>query len=241
MSDLVFFKDDIPFDAFGQTHLITLLISLSLLIALLLVGRRLGREQNLIIGRFIALILILTMAIYIALNIGFSRFDLTEDLPLYPCNLFAILAPWLFWNPNRKLFEIAYFVIMAGTLQAVITPDLYVGFPTYGFFKYWIIHVGLVLLVIHYMVNLQLYPTFRGIFTTFVWLNIYALAIMPINLLLDANYFYLMEKPAGASILDFFGPWPLYILVTELLAMGLFAITYMPVLVVKRLKNHRQI
>ena len=69
---------------------------------------------------------------------------------------------------------------------------------------------------------------------TFVWLNLYLLLLIPVNLTLDANYFYLMEKPLNPSILDYFGPWPFYILVCELLAMGFFAIAYVPIYVGKK-------
>ncbi|MCS5587936.1 MAG: TIGR02206 family membrane protein [Porticoccaceae bacterium] len=234
MSGTAFFRSDIPFSSFSQAHFVTILLSLALLILLVVVGRRLKRSQNLLIGRLLSLFLALTLVVYIALSIGLGRFDIAVHLPLSTCNLFALLAPWLFWNPNHKYFEIVYFMVMAGTLQSVITPDLYVGFPTYGFFKYWITHVGLVILVIHYLLRFQLYPTAKGIVRTFVWLNIYVLALMPINLLLDANYFYLMAKPINPSILDLFGPWPIYILVVELLAMGFFALAYLPVLVIKK-------
>ena len=136
------------------------------------------------------------------------------------CNLFCILAPWLFWRPKFNYFVVVYFLVMAGTLQAVITPDLYRGFPSYGFFKYWITHIGLVLLVIHYLVCFELYPTARSMLTAFAWLNIYVLVLMPINYLLNANYFYLMAKPINPSVLDYFGPWPAYIVVAECLVFG---------------------
>ena len=239
MSELAFFRNDIPFNAFGYSHLVTALLSLVLLASLLWLSARLDRKQNLIIGRCLSIALAATVIIYTALVIALDRFDIATDMPLSTCNLFAILAPWLFWRPVLKYFEIVYFLVMAGTLQAVITPDLYVGFPTYGFFKYWITHVGLVIIVIHYLVNFELYPTGKGIFKTFIGLNVYVLALMPINLLLDANYFYLMEKPINTSVLDLFGPWPVYILVAEILAMGFFAIAYLPVLGVKYLKSAR--
>ena len=44
--------------------------------------------------------------------------------------------------------KIVYFFVLAGTLQAIITPDPDGGFPNYGFFKYWFVHCGLVLVVI---------------------------------------------------------------------------------------------
>jgi uncharacterized membrane protein YwaF len=69
---------------------------------------------------------------------------------------------------------------------------------------------------------------------TFMWLNLYLLLLIPVNLTLDANYFYLMEKPLNPSILDYFGPWPFYILVCEALAMGFFAIAYVPIYIGKK-------
>ena len=94
--------------------------------------------------------------------------------------------------------------------------------------------MGLVLLMIHYMVCLALYPTAMGIVKTFGWLNVYVIALLPLNYLLDANYFYLIEKPINPSVLDFFGPWPVYILVAEILVMGFFAIAMIPVFLAKK-------
>ena len=143
-------------------------------------------------------------------------------------------APFLFWTPNQRRFEIVYFFVLSGTLQAIITPDPEGGFPSYGFFKYWIVHCGLVIVVIHHLIAFKLFPRAKGILVTFMWLNIYILCLIPINLFLDANYFYLMRKPITPTLLDFFGPWPNYIFATEVLAIVVFAIMYMPTLFVRK-------
>jgi uncharacterized membrane protein YwaF len=57
---------------------------------------------------------------------------------------------------------------------------------------------------------------------------------VPINFWLDANDFYLVEKPVNPSILDYFGPWPWYILVTEGLAFVFFAIAYVPIAIARK-------
>lgn len=116
----------------------------------------------------------------------------------------------------------------------MLTPDLYAGFPSYGYFKYWIVHGGLVILVIHHLLAFNLIPEAKSMLRTFVWLNIYMLVLIPVNLTLDANYFYLMEKPINPSILDYFGPWPFYVLVCEALAMGFFAVAYVPIYIGKK-------
>jgi uncharacterized membrane protein YwaF len=43
-----------------------------------------------------------------------------------------------------------------------------------------------------------------------------------------------MEKPLNPSLLYYLGPWPFYILVCEILAMGFFAIAYVPIFISKK-------
>lgn len=234
MTDLAFFKNDIPFIAYGNSHSAVLFFSVLLLVLILVASKKLSSSQNLVIGRFLTAILALTVMIFTVFELALGRFTIADDLPLSLCNLFALLAPFVLWNPKHKYFEPIYFLVMAGTFQAIVTPDLYFDYPAYEFFKYWITHVGLVLLVIHYMVCFALYPTAMGIVKTFGWLNLYVLVLLPINYLLDANYFYLIAKPINPSVLDFFGPWPVYILVSEILVMGFFAIAMIPVFLAKR-------
>lgn len=234
MTDLAFFKNDIPFIAYGNSHLAVLFFSAFLLVLILVASKKLSFSQNLLIGRCLTVILAVSVVAYTVFELALGRFTIANDLPLSLCNLFALLAPFVLWNPKHKYFEPIYFLVMAGTFQASVTPDLYYDYPAYEFFKYWITHVGLVLLMIHYMVCFGLYPTAKGIVKTFGWLNVYVAVLLPINYLLGANYFYLIAKPINPSVLDFFGPWPVYILVAEILVMGFFAIAMIPVFLAKK-------
>jgi hypothetical integral membrane protein (TIGR02206 family) len=234
MTHLALFSNEIPFIAYGNSHLVVLCFSLLLLALILIASKKLCTEKNLFIGRCTAIILALSVVVYTIFEVALGRFTIADDLPLSLCNLFALVAPFALWYPKHKYFEPIYFLVMAGTFQAIVTPDLYFDYPAYEFFKYWITHVGLVLLMIHYMVCFALYPTAKGILKTFGWLNVYVVALLPINYLLDANYFYLIEKPLNPSVLDFFGPWPVYILVAEILVMGFFAIAMIPVFLAKK-------
>lgn len=237
LSSNLFFSNDIPFTSFSVAHLVAVVVLIACLLVFAKSARQLNDHQNLLFTRVASIFLSLTVLVWTAIHLAYGRFKAAFDLPLLICNLFAVAAPILFWQPNRKRFEIVYFFVLAGTLQAIITPDPDGGFPSYGFFKYWFVHCGLVLVVIHHLLAFDLYPQARGILRNFVWLNIYILCLIPINLWLGSNYLYMMNKSINPSLLDYFGPWAIYILVSECLAMGFFVVAYLPIFWTRKLRT----
>jgi uncharacterized membrane protein YwaF len=77
-------------------------------------------------------------------------------------------------------------------------------------------------------------PTLRSVFKSFFALQLYVLFMVAINFVLNANYFYLNEKPKSASILDYFGEWPLYIIVVQLIIIPYFLLIYLPFYLAER-------
>ena len=232
-----FLRNDYDFQAYSDQHLAVLFVFSLLLAGTVWCVRNLNSAQNLQLIRGFSIFIFLTVVVWSAIKLYFGRFNLLVDLPLSLCNLFAALGPLLFWKPNQRLLEVMYFLVIVGTFQAMLTPDLYVGYPSNEFYKYWIVHGGVVLLVIHSIFAFQLYPRLKGVLLTFGWINLYSAVLYPLNIAIGANYFYLISKPGNASILDFFGPWPMYILVAELVAMAFFALAYLPFLLVKKSPN----
>jgi len=61
-----------------------------------------------------------------------------------------------------------------------------------------------------------------------------------VNLLLDANYFWICGKPVNhigeriPTLLDYMGPWPWYILTGEVVALAHFLLAYSPFYIIKR-------
>jgi hypothetical integral membrane protein (TIGR02206 family) len=52
--------------------------------------------------------------------------------------------------------------------------------------------------------------------------NAYAGGFALVNVAFGTNFLYLRHKPGAPTLLDWMGPWPVYILVADVLAAALF-------------------
>ena len=161
-------------------------------------------------------------------QIVFGDYNFKTDLPLYLCSLMALIIPIFTRYRKYWMFEILVFWIIGGTIQGVVTPDIIVGFPSFDYFRYWIVHLGLLLIIFYFIFVFKMRPRFKSIFKSFLALQVYIVVMVILNYLLNANYFYLNEKPKSASLLDYFGDWPYYILVGQLIIIPLFMLIYLP-------------
>ena len=122
------------------------------------------------------------------------------SLPLQLCDVAIFIAAAALWTRQQLLVEVTYFWGLAGTIQALLTPDLPQHFPSYPYFQYYIAHGGVVA----------------------------AALVGFVDAVTGADYMYLRSKPPTATLLDFLGPWPWYILSAAVIAACLFAILDAP-------------
>ena len=181
----------------------------------------------------------LTVIAFHAYQISFESYNFKSDLPLYFCSLMALLIPIFTFYRRYWMFEILVFWIIGGTLQGVITPDIKDGFPSFDYFRYWIAHLGLLTIIFYFIFVFKMRPKLKSLFKSFLALQMYVALIMVINYFLGANYFYLNQKPESASLLDYFGEWPYYILVGQLIVIPLFFIIYLPFYFTNKKENKR--
>jgi hypothetical integral membrane protein (TIGR02206 family) len=134
----------------------------------------------------------------------------------------------LLWRRSYFLFEVSYFLIMAGCIQALFTPDLQTVFPDYINIRYFFVHIGLVQSILYAIFVYGFRPTWRSFGKSFLWSNVYFVFVIGVNALLGTNFMYLRQKPPTPTLLDLFGDWPWYIAGAELLALVLFAVVMLP-------------
>ncbi len=169
-----------------------------------------------------------TIIAFHAYRMCFDTYNFKTDLPLYLCSLMALLIPIFTYYRKYWMFEILVFWIIGGTLQGVITPDITDSFGSFDYFRYWIVHLGLLVIIFYFIFVFKMKPKLKSVFKAFLALQVYVVLMIVLNYLLDANYFYLNEKPTSASLLDYFGEWPYYIFVGQLIIIPLFLVIYLP-------------
>ncbi|MBU5468051.1 TIGR02206 family membrane protein [Virgibacillus sp. MSJ-26] len=223
-----FYNPNIQFHMWDSSHLLTIFIIVVLLILIFTLRKRLTpfrRPIRLIIG----VLLILSRLSLDLWYITTDQWTAQSSLPLELCSIASLLAGVMLLTKSRFLFEVLYFIAISGAVMAIVTPDLYFGFPQYRYIQFFFDHFLLILapLLMIWLYHYQL--TWRSVFKSLLFLNGLAGVVFIINQLISANYMFLREKPSGASLLDVLGPYPYYLLSLEFIALSLFFLLYLPV------------
>lgn len=190
--------------------------------------RSLDRQNQERLIHWIAIFISITVISFHAYKISLGNYNIKTDLPLYLCSLLGLIIPIFTYSKKKWMFEILLFWIIAGTSQAIITPDIPYGFPSFEYFRYWIVHLGLVMLILYFVIVLNHKPSLKSVFKSFFALQVYVVIMLIVNNILDANYFYLNQKPDSTTLLDHFGDWPYYIVVSQLILIPYFLLIYLP-------------
>lgn len=165
--------------------------------------------------------------LYVAAG-GGTPGERAQPLPLQLCDVAIFIAAAALWTRHQLLVELLYFWGLAGTLQALLTPDLPQHFPSYPYFQYYVAHGGVVGAALLLVVGMRLYPRPWAVVRVLGLTFAYAAIVGLVDLLTGSDYMYLRAKPPSPTLLDFLGPWPVYILSAAVIGLGLFAVLDSP-------------
>jgi hypothetical integral membrane protein (TIGR02206 family) len=157
---------------------------------------------------------------------GVPGSELAYSLPLQLCDAAIFVAAAALWTRRQLIVEVTYFWGLAGTIQALLTPDLPQHFPSYAYFQYYLAHGGVVAAALLLVIGLQIRP--RHPLKVASLTAVYTALVGLVDLVSGANYMYLRAKPPAATLLDLLGPWPVYIVVAAAIALALLAALYAP-------------
>ena len=150
-------------------------------------------------------------------------------VPIQLCTVVSWMAVLACFRRIPLLIEFIYFAGLPGAALALLTPDLRPTASSYDFIRYFFAH-GCLLITLVVLVFGKKIPFRPGApIRANGMLLVYCFLIMIYNKLFGTNFMYLMHKPNNPTLLDYFGPWPIYILAAEVVAIGLFWLLWLPV------------
>ena len=215
------------FHLFGPAHLM-ILTSVPVLGLVLAHWCRKSSTAERRIRYSVALFLALNELVWYAYRLHYEGFRFPHALPLNLCDITLWLTVAAVWSLNQWAFELAYFAGLGGSGMALLTPDLWAPFPSYPTVYFFLAH-GLVVTAILMLVWSGIAAPKPGCLRrALIFLNGYAVAIGIFNAIFRTNYMYLCNKPAATSLLDYLGPWPVYIVAGELVALFIFWLLWLP-------------
>ena len=168
-------------------------------------------------------------------NLIYDAWNVQQNLPLHACSISSWCTIYILLTRSYRVYEIIYFVGIAGAMQAVLTPDAGIyGLPHFRAIQTLALH-GMIVIAMVFMTTIEGFrPTWSSVWKTVLVGNVYLLFVTGVNHLLGSNYMYTRQKPATASLLDHLGPWPWYLLAGELVAILLVLLLYLPFAVADR-------
>ena len=188
-----FFGENADFVPFSGQHILISAIVITFGTTLIYWAKKQSKQTQFLTGNIIASSISLTVIFGSILNIYKQDFNYQEDLPLHLCSFLALVIPILSFTRKYIYYEIFFFLILAGTLQSLITPSDY-NFLNFTFFRYWFVHSGLVIFMLYATFVYKMKPTLKSVFKSFIGMQFYMVLMFLINLnknflvCLDLNY-----------------------------------------------------
>lgn len=229
----------IAFHPFSSSHLTVLGIFGIAAVALILLTRagwtRVARACELVL----AALLLLQWPFNLWVAWRYETIHVSNFLPFHFCDAAAFLGVLALVTHGAEVSELLYFWGLAGTLQGLITPSLTVDWPHPRFVMFFMLHCGVVLAALQVVLGRGITPRRGAVPRAIGWLLVYAVAAGTANWILrlagfEANFGFLCDKPATASLYDYLGPWPWYILTTLPVSWVFFSILDLPFLILRR-------
>lgn len=219
------------FKTFGTSHLAVLIVTIALSLMLIGTSRLFKRE---FIEKTLSTILFSLMICVFIIRFIYKNYGGRLSLPMHLCDWSAIVVMIALITRRYWAFELAYFWGLAGTLQALITPDLKYDFPDLKFILFFLYHSLVIIGVVYLIFPLKMSLQRGAVIRAFVRSQLYLVTAFIVNILLNSNYGYLLRKPSKSTLLDYLGPWPLYIISLEPIALLTFFLYYLPFYYINR-------
>ncbi|MBM6690766.1 TIGR02206 family membrane protein [Fusobacterium mortiferum] len=212
------------FKLFSNEHFVLIFSNIIFFIFLLFIANFFDKRYFAKITAIVIFILKLAELSYRHL---YNNEEIFELLPLHLCNITLIFVIIMMLSGSKSLFQLCFYWSV-GAIFAVATPDIKYSFPNFMTVSFFITHFYILFAVAYFYLYFSFRPAIWGYFTAFFTINIICLGVYFLNVHLETNYLYVNRVPSFSSPLNYFGEWPYYIIVVELIYIILTYLLYLP-------------
>jgi hypothetical integral membrane protein (TIGR02206 family) len=216
------------FVLFGADHVAALSVTAILAVGLVALARRAPFAAGRALRYGLAAALLLATAATLTYWWRSGLLSPLDLLPLHLCDFLILVAAFALVTLERTSAELLFFWAGSGTLLALLGPDLQSGFPSWAFVSFFLLHGLVVVAAAVVTFGFGRRPRAGAPWRAFALTNAYALGVGLVNLALGTNFLFLRAKPQAPTVLDWFGPWPIYLFVAEAAALALFLLMDAP-------------
>ncbi len=217
------------FTPYGASHLSALvLLAVGALAAVAFARTRRSGAAARRDGRILAVVMLAFVVPLQLFTLQQSGWDVEKTLPVQLCDLAALVAPYALWTRRPWAVALTYYWGLTLVTQAALTPDLAADFPDPVFILFWGMHLAIVWAACYLTWGIGQRPTWRGYRSAVVITASWAVGIFAFNAALGTNYGYVNAKPNGASVLDYLGDWPVYLLAEVAIVLTVWALLTWP-------------
>ena len=151
-----------------------------------------------------------------------------DFLPLHLCDFAIFVAAFALLTRRPGAVELLWFWALTGTLLAVLTPAVSGSFPGWRWILYFAMHGGVIAAAAVLVVGCGIWPRPGAVWRAFGWTVGYATVVAAVDLVTGANFLWLRAKPSQPTLLDWLGPWPIYLVAAGAIGLAGFHLLALP-------------
>ena len=226
------FFERVPYDEISEfsiytiPHVLALLVSMLLLLALYLYAERLKKKSYERIVRYIIAILMLLSNVTIYLYSNSQNLPWYKYLPEATCGLAIYFGAFALLTKNRTITLLTFFWGW-GAISTFLAPNLMEGPTRYNFYQFFFRHV-LILGSTIYMFKVHDIKVFKKDYKLYVIYTLPAAIIggivsFVINKPYEFNMFYMMQPAKNTPVFDVIHEWsfPAYVVIWLAFALAI--------------------
>lgn len=132
--------------------------------------------------------------------------DIANHLPVTVCGWATIMSAFLLLTKKQGIFDVVYFFVLAGSINALITPAVIIdnGPTHFRYYQFWTQHTMIFIATFYMLFVHGMRVNFKSMVKSFAVLVFLAILAIYVNANIEgANYLFLATTEAGDSVLNF--------------------------------------